>query len=459
MKDVKVPVLFQTLKNIDIEDTRFTKVKIWLMHLGDNLNGTSFSQESVQRAIPTLSYTPIMGLIEEEDFKGHETELIVNENEYRFKTLTQAYGVIPDDNNAQFEDRVGDDGITRTYLTVDGLLWNKWEDAVNVLNSKEGKTGQSMEINVLDYSSDNEFGVKDITNFQFDGACLLGDAVRPAMVNASVEYASSDKVDKIIKEKLAVYSKLEEGGNKLPTKEEDKKEVKFDENTENTEPEVVLEETPTNEGGDESTPAEPEKEPEVLPEEPPTEEPVETEPTPEPEEPVEPEPEVPETPEEPEEDSKPAEPEEEKVDKDEPTVLKETTITEARKAVNTHDDLIQQGIDRIVVGENVYTAEEATELIEKYFELTSNLHKQAVDNLFAEYAEDLTDDDMKTIKEDAYSKEIKDIETLIFAAIGRNKYSKKQKESSNVNFSAVTVETETQTDKPYNGALEKYLNL
>lgn len=456
MKNLNVPVLFQTIKDFNVEDTRFTKVKIWLMHLDENLNGTSFTQEAVMNAIPTLAYTPIMGMIEDGDFLGHEQELVIEDDDYKLKTLTQAYGVIPEFNNAQFEDRVGDDGVTRTYLTVDGLLWNKWEDAIDAINSKQGKTGQSMEIIVQAYTVPDEDGVIGIERFQFDGACLLGDAVKPAMVSSNVELAFSDKVDKTIKEKLAVYAKsLEEGGNKLELdKLQTTKDDKFEENPDGTENEPVVEEPV--EAPEESTPeepTEPETEPEVIPEEP------ETEPTPDPEE-TEPEP-APEEPEEPSEDPTPEEPEQDEEPKekdDETKVMKEETIAEARKQRKEAEDKVAPVGERIVVGENVYTIEEATDLIKQYEELKKELHEASVDSLFDKYSSELTEEDMKTLKEDAYSKDIETLETLIFATIGKNKFSKQNKENSSVSFSAVSVTTETNSEDPYNGVLNKYLS-
>lgn len=456
MKNLNVPVLFQTIKDFNVEDTRFTKVKIWLMHLDENLNGTSFTQEAVMDAIPTLAYTPIMGMIEDGDFLGHEQELVIEDDDYKLKTLTQAYGVIPEFNNAQFEDRVGDDGVTRTYLTVDGLLWNKWEDAIDAINSKQGKTGQSMEIIVQAYTVPDENGVIGIERFQFDGACLLGDAVKPAMVSSNVELAFSDKVDKTIKEKLAVYAKsLEEGGNKLELdKLKTTKDDKFEENPDGTENEPVVEEpVETPEEGAPEEPTEPEKEPEVTPEEP------ETEPTPDPED-TEPEP-APEEPEEPSEDpipEKPEQDEEPKEEDNETKVVKEETITEARKQRKEVEDKVAPVGERIVVGENVYTIEEATDLIKQYEELKKELHEASVDSLFDKYSSELTEEDMKTLKEDAYSKDIETLETLIFATIGKNKFSKQNKENSSVSFSAVSVTTETNSEDPYNGVLNKYLS-
>ncbi|MCD3328207.1 hypothetical protein G8V02_15305, partial [Clostridium botulinum D/C] len=80
----KIPVIFQKLDQYESEysDIRFLKVKIWLMHLGENFNGSYFSKEVVENAIPSLSNTPILTYIEtnssgEEDFSDHRTIIVV----------------------------------------------------------------------------------------------------------------------------------------------------------------------------------------------------------------------------------------------------------------------------------------------------------------------------------------------------------------------------------------------
>ena len=58
------PVTFEKVEDVGTADNRFTKVKVWLMHLGENLNRSSFEKSVVDKAIPTLQYIPIMGFIE-----------------------------------------------------------------------------------------------------------------------------------------------------------------------------------------------------------------------------------------------------------------------------------------------------------------------------------------------------------------------------------------------------------
>lgn len=187
-----IPVLFQKLRTYDAEDDRFMKVKIWIMHTGENLNGSFFSKEVVTEAIPSLKNTPILAYIEdnsigEKDFSDHRQELVKEDGKYSIKYLGQAIGVIPEDNNARFEMRLCDDGIEREFLTVEGLVWSsKWDDPVDIFNRDVIKS-QSME---LHHDYEGEWGKDKLfhfTRFKFFGACALGTDVIPAMKNSTIE--------------------------------------------------------------------------------------------------------------------------------------------------------------------------------------------------------------------------------------------------------------------------------
>ena len=56
-----IPISFEVTGQID---SRFTFVKIYLMHLGLNLNGSIFTKEIVEKCWDTLALTPILGYIQ-----------------------------------------------------------------------------------------------------------------------------------------------------------------------------------------------------------------------------------------------------------------------------------------------------------------------------------------------------------------------------------------------------------
>lgn len=223
----KIPVKFNKLTSFENEDTRFLNVKIWLCHTGANLNGSYFSKEVLEKAIPSLSNTPILAFLEENndgelDFSDHRQVLVVKDNEVQTKYLGKAIGTIPETNNAQFE-MLEVDGVEKEYLTVEGFLWTKFDDSIDIMERDELKS-QSME---LDENYEGEFGDDGFfhfTDFKFFGACALGTGVLPAMQGSRIELDfSTSEVHKEIQNKMEELKMIqctsEQGGNTVTLEE------------------------------------------------------------------------------------------------------------------------------------------------------------------------------------------------------------------------------------------------
>ena len=217
------PVTFEKIEDIENADGRFTRVKIWLMHLGKNFNGSVFEKDVVDKAIPTLEYIPIVAFIEdnksgEKDCSNHRYIITKDEKGIRRKYMGNAYGVVmsSEDNNAHYEDRLCDDGETRTFLVIDGLIWNMFEDSSEILNRDIIKN-QSMELwddglSIEGYE-DEETGLFHFTKFSFRAACILGEDYDPAMINSTVEvqFSVSDFVKNIqseLNDKFTTFTKM-----------------------------------------------------------------------------------------------------------------------------------------------------------------------------------------------------------------------------------------------------------
>ena len=216
------PVMFEKVEDIESVDGRFTKVRIWLMHLGENFNGSVFEKDAVDNAIPTLEYIPIVAFIEdnkigEKDCSNHRYIITKDEKGIRRKYMGNAYGVImsSEDNNAHYEERLCDDGETRTFLVVDGLIWNMFEDGSEIVNRDLIKN-QSMElwddgVSIEGYEDEN--GLFHFTKFSFRAACILGNDYEPAMINSTVEvqFTMSDFVKNIqseLNDKFIAFTKM-----------------------------------------------------------------------------------------------------------------------------------------------------------------------------------------------------------------------------------------------------------
>ncbi|PCF50165.1 hypothetical protein [Staphylococcus delphini] len=408
-----LPMSTQVLKTFESADNdlRFTKVKIWLMHLGENLNGSVFNKEVVEKAIPTLANTPIMGSISllgegNKDFLGHETDvLITDDGDIKFINTTVPFGVIPEDNNAKFESRVGDDMIERVYLTVEGILWNKWEDAIEILYGKNGVTSQSMEISE-DYKAYFDGTHLIFEEFKFYGACLLGDDVEPAMKNSTVELKFSANTKEFINEKMnqfeAIKFSLSEGGNTLSKKDK----TKFDESEDQ---EVSLGEG-TEELGDD---LEEEGQDDLQKD---TEEDLGKKKG--------------------QEDVSPNEEEDDelKAESDSKPVKEQLTVDEqdVEKAAGVHKEIqkaqeeLPKVADLIKVLGKEYSVEDVANLLkeldevkEKYSALEQQVHQEKVTSLFNNYSSKLTSGELEELKAKSDKLSIAELETEIFATIGK----------------------------------------
>lgn len=212
-----IPISFEKITDYKVEDTRFTKVKIYVLHTGLNLNNSVFEKESVEAAIPSIYNTSILGFIEEnsngdEDFSDHRISLSIEKGKIKSTYKGSAYGVIPESCNPRWEKKVCDDGVEREFLCVDGLLWNKFEASKDIYDRDLFKD-QSMEL------ADNYEGHFDkdghfvFSKFFFDGCCALSNGVLPAMTGASINVNFS--VDEI-QAKLEQFNRYFSQGNPTP---------------------------------------------------------------------------------------------------------------------------------------------------------------------------------------------------------------------------------------------------
>jgi hypothetical protein len=225
--NTSLPIQFE--KQEESEDSRFTKVKISLMHTGKNLNNSIFNKNVVEDALPSLANIPIVGYIStdnlnQSDFNGHEQKIVISKDGVSIEYLGRVYGIIPETNNATFEVR-NIDGVEREYLVCDGLLYNKFPEAVEIFD-RDGSKSQSMELESS--SIEGKFdkkGVYEFSKFKFEAACILGEGVTPAMTGSLIEKFSVSTMQEQMSELLAEfnnnftsYATSKEGGETVDKK-------------------------------------------------------------------------------------------------------------------------------------------------------------------------------------------------------------------------------------------------
>ena len=211
------PVTFEKIDEIKSGDTRFTKLKCYLMHTNENYNRSSFSKEVIEDALPTLAYIPVVGFIEnnelgEEDFSDHRYVITKDNGKVKRVYKGSAYGVVlsSEDNNAHFETKICDDGIEREFIVANAIAWNFLEDSSQILNRDIIKD-HSIELdeNSIEGYEDEETGIFYFTKFSFRAACVLGGSSRPAMEGSVVEvvnFSMNDFARDIQEELINKYS-------------------------------------------------------------------------------------------------------------------------------------------------------------------------------------------------------------------------------------------------------------
>lgn len=207
----RYPVSFIKKGEYESSDFRFIDVSIDVMHTGANLNKTSFTKDAINKAVPTIRNTPILGYVvdeldeEDKDFKGHEHELRITDKDVKYVYAGQAYGVIPESCNPRWIVKDDGTGIEREYLRVDGLIWTKFSDPVDIF-TRDGTKNHSVELTDMACGPADKNGNVPVGSFKFDGCCILSTtdpSIKPAMTgscvtaNFSVEYITAQIRDRL----------------------------------------------------------------------------------------------------------------------------------------------------------------------------------------------------------------------------------------------------------------------
>lgn len=212
-----LPVEFTIIKQYESKDCRFLDVTIDVLHTGKNCNGSIFQKDVVDKCIPSIQNTPILGRIKidkdgnTDDFEAHEYRIIENDSGVRMLYDGSAYGVIPESCNPRWVQRISSDGVMRDYLQVDAILWTKFERPIEIFE-RDGRKGQSMELAKNFKGYEDEEGYFVFTDFKFDGCCILSTTdpqIQPAMIDSNIAANfSAQSVAEQIKQQLEKYSKV-----------------------------------------------------------------------------------------------------------------------------------------------------------------------------------------------------------------------------------------------------------
>ena len=228
----RYPISFLKKNEYETSDFRFIDVCIDVMHTGANLNKTSFTKDVINKAVPTIANMPILGYVvnelddEDKDFKGHEHELRITDTDVKYLYAGQAYGVIPESCNPRWVIKDDGTGTEREYLRVDGLIWTKFGDPVDIF-TRDVTKNHSVELTDMVCEAKRDDGITPVSSFKFDGCCILSTTdpkIQPAMTGSCVTANFSvDDITSQIRERLYEYQSLQQNysaRNENPSDEE-----------------------------------------------------------------------------------------------------------------------------------------------------------------------------------------------------------------------------------------------
>lgn len=242
----RYPVSFNKKNEYESSDFRFIEVSIDVMHTGSNLNKTSFTKNVISKAVPTICNTPILGYVvdefddEDKDFKGHEHELRITNTDVKYVYAGHAYGVIPETCNPRWVIKDDGTGTEREYLRVDGLIWTKFNDPVDIF-TRDGTKNHSVELTDMSCGPADKNGDVPVESFKFDGCCILSTTdpkIQPAMTGSCITANFSvEDVTTQIRERLYEYQALQQNytaQNENPSDKEKGDTKPMNENEKNT---------------------------------------------------------------------------------------------------------------------------------------------------------------------------------------------------------------------------------
>lgn len=184
-------LVFSNVKPSTINHS-FDEAEVRIACLGDNANGSSFSEESFMKALPSLKNIPIVALYKEDEdnFGGHETNYEIKDGDFKVVYNTHPFGVIHE-SAKQWYEMVEENGVAKKYLVSECLLWKR-QKSYDLVKEK-GKFSVSMEIEVLRGNFEKGSSIYHVDDFIFTAIAVLGEGVAPCFKSAEIKLFSNNE--------------------------------------------------------------------------------------------------------------------------------------------------------------------------------------------------------------------------------------------------------------------------
>lgn len=185
-----------------------SKARVRIFYKGLNRNNTYISDEFAEKLLSTISYSPICGIYDDNDFTDH------GEN----RSIGKAYGVVPENPNITWEKHLDKDGVEREYACADVLLWTaRYKEASEIPGKSHSMELYDKSINgTWKYSNGRRYF--EFTDGCFIGLTPLGDGVEPCFEGSAfytLATSLSEMVEELKNYTRSLENKLEGGQEKM----------------------------------------------------------------------------------------------------------------------------------------------------------------------------------------------------------------------------------------------------
>ena len=186
LEKFSLPLPATKITPVQPANREFTLCKARIQGVGRNRNYSYMSKESILKALPTLSYVPVVGhLMPKFDeggeqvgyyFGGHDATI---DDDLQLHWLTVPFGVVVAD-SFDFEE-VEEYGQTVEYLTGMVYLWTgRYPELKQAIYDDETWFGQSMEIsNIVHRPWETDSNFREFVHWNYSALCILGKSDEP----------------------------------------------------------------------------------------------------------------------------------------------------------------------------------------------------------------------------------------------------------------------------------------
>ena len=214
MANMKLRFESASIDNIVDLNSSFAEGKLKVMYTGENQNGSAFSQDVVEAALPSLRNIPIVAHydLETNEIGSHDVEVVKDNAGLRLRNLTEPCGVVPESVEASFSVEADENGVTHNYLVIEPvILWKRQEVYRHITEDLGGHVDHSMEVNILAFHKDADSEFITVDSFEFEALCLL-ESARPCFEGSALEVFEAstfkEKMEQMMAELKETFSMI-----------------------------------------------------------------------------------------------------------------------------------------------------------------------------------------------------------------------------------------------------------